>query len=115
MIDAPLVGPEHRDGPGDSEVAVSSRELEDPVTRSWNDRKAHFGKQLAGLERGRESPVEELIRRDVARAVGRPSDERCLESEGDRGELGGGVGVRQAAAYRPPVPDRRMRNQLQRV
>ena len=90
-----------RDGGDHREVAVAARHL------LHRDARARRGvgegdprQDLIGLERGREVAGEEVGGVDRPGATGAASLERGVERERDRRELGGGIGVGEAAADR---------------
>ena len=83
----------------------------------WNDqprdpapglRHPDLGDQFPGLEHGLEQALEEVPDRDLPGAVGAAGDHGGVQREQHGWEVGGGVGVRDRAADRAPVPDLRV-------
>jgi hypothetical protein len=96
---------DHGRDAGEREVARPPRELDEaPAGRLGRD--LDRGQDLVGLERGREQSAKERVGRDLARAARAGDPEARVEGEQRRGQLRGGIGVSQAAAERPLVPDR---------
>ena len=66
---------------------------------------AHLDEQLVGRGRRRQVGHEELLRRQHALAARGSQDQLAVERGDDGRQLAGGIGVGEAAADRPPVPD----------
>ena len=81
----------------------------------WNDQpaawrlgEADLGQQFTGLQRGLEQAAEELPGPDVAVAGPAAGDQRRVQRQDHRGQVGGGVGVGQRTADRAAVADLRV-------
>ncbi len=88
----------------------------------WNDqpgrgglRHPDLGEQLVGLQRGLEQALEEPADLDLPLAARPARDQGRVQREQDGGQVGGGIGVRDRAADRAPVPDLRVADPARRV
>ena len=111
-----VVQREHRRAAHEGEITVTPRDLgEAPARALRRQRKARRRRHLVGLERRRERGQVELVGRNHALAALAPSHDRAVETEQERGQLGGGIGVNEAAHHGAAVPDRRVRHPAERL
>ena len=98
------------------EVAVSSRHLLDrPAAARRHRRHGHVDDELAGLEAGGEEADEEVGRGNRPRCVAAPHADRGVERQHHRRQLGGRIGVREAAADGAAVADLRVGDERHRA
>jgi hypothetical protein len=103
------VEPEHRAGADEREVPVPARDLGEAVPRPGRGRARHLDlrEQLVGLERGGQEAADEVLRSARPPRPGVSKMKDGVEGDHAGGQLGGGVGVGQAA------PDGAARSRLQ--
>ena len=109
MAHASLAGGDDDGRRDEREIAGPDGELREGGRRALR-RPGHDERrqQLVRLDRGRERPVEERPGRHQPLAARRAHDHRGVEGERGERELGGGIGVREAAAERAAHADRQV-------
>ena len=97
------------------EIAAAARELaEAPAALRRPGRQPDLGDDLVVLERGRQRPDEEVVGADRARPLRAGRGDLGVAGDGDAGHLGGGIGMRDAAADGAAVADLIVRDVLNR-
>jgi hypothetical protein len=88
---------------------VATRQLlEAPAPPRGGARHQDLGDDLSRRERGRVDPPEEVVGRDIPASAAAPGADRRAQRDRAGGQLGGGVGQREAAPDGAARPDRRV-------